>query len=989
MRKFSKQNIKVRFIIQLMHIGYQGIKNSYSHQVCTKYLDMKKLNSDDLIGFKSFELVFKSLLFGLLDLAVLPIENSIGGCIFVNYDLFFKYNIKIHCEFHHNIEHSLYGLGNDTSKIKKVISHPQALQQCKENLRKNNFEHEEYWDTTASIKKIIELNDETIGCIAPPNLEKDYGVNELKTKFNDQKNNITRFYLISLKDKKINLNFILKNKLNESKLINIYDKFSGYIIIKDKIGSLQSYLNKFKQNNINLTKIESRPYLGDDRIDKDNPFSYIFYIEGIYNLGLESMIRINDSNDTDIDSNNLTDSAPFNYFGKFSLKDFELSSELSNFKENSNVCFASKSTSLVPKINIGIVGFGRFGQFIAKKMIKYGFNVYATSRSDYSEESKKIGANFINMDKFSDYLENESNKIVIISTSINSFGEVLNNIFKTNVKGKIIIDVLSVKNYPYKILTDKKLNDNNLLLLTHPMFGPDSAKDTWIGKKFVYWYNYQNLKIIDKDNELVEILELFLNFWKDQGCEMINIDPSDHDLLSADSQFLSHFIGRLLELFNCEETIIDTDLYSNLLKVKNFAVNDSWDLFDGLYKYNDKSKETIRKIKFSLFDLIEKLDSENSIVKESSTGRTFSMIKELRKNGVDILNLAIGEPSWYPEIFNTEINKNLICDSEGISEYSTSKGETKLIDKIVEVYKKKSLITDLSFNNNNVMITAGAKFGLYLVLKHLTKSGGKWIIPKPYWVSYPDIVDSLDGESIFVESNVSNNWEPDIDELWKMNKGSYKENNNIGIILCYPNNPTGLCYSDKFINSLINLVKKKNLYLIVDEVYLMINGNVKSLFNRFSELGDKIIVVSSFSKYYAIPGWRVGYIFAEQNLIKNLSRLQSSILGCSSKAGQEVAYKLLEIDYNPNLLYLKVSKEKIEKKLINNGWLIGKSSDPNQNQMYIFPYHNDKLVVEDLVNKLKSNNIFIMEGASFGIENAVRILLPSNKDDLDKIIQFC
>ena len=88
-----------------MHIGYQGIENSYSHQVCSKFLDMKKLGDDKVRGFKSFEIVFNCLLFGLIDFAILPIENSIGGCIFLNYDLFYKYNTKIHCEFHHNVNH--------------------------------------------------------------------------------------------------------------------------------------------------------------------------------------------------------------------------------------------------------------------------------------------------------------------------------------------------------------------------------------------------------------------------------------------------------------------------------------------------------------------------------------------------------------------------------------------------------------------------------------------------------------------------------------------------------------------------------------------------------------------------------------------------------------------------------------------------------------------------------------------------------------------
>ena len=362
-----------------MQIGYQGIKNSYSHQVCKKYLDTNKLPEDNLNGFKSFELVFSGLLFGLIDLAILPIENSIGGCIFMNFDLFYKYNIRIHCEFQHNIEHSLYGISDDISKIKKIISHPQALQQCKENLKKNNLDIEEYWDTTASIEKIIELNDESIGCIAPPGLGEYYGINELHTKFNDQENNITRFYLISLKDKQVNLKNLLRTDFEGKKMINKKDKFSGYAILIDKIGSLQNYLNKFNEYNINLTKIESRPYLGKDRINNYNPFSYIFYIEGEYNLG---------NNEPSIEQ--IDSLYPFYYFGKYSLLDFSdalmlhnnilIENKIDNIvtQENKSVDNINNLQNINCKLNIGIIGFGRFGQFIAEKMIKYGFNVYST-----------------------------------------------------------------------------------------------------------------------------------------------------------------------------------------------------------------------------------------------------------------------------------------------------------------------------------------------------------------------------------------------------------------------------------------------------------------------------------------------------------------------------------------------------------------------------------------------------------------------------------
>ena len=213
-----------------MRIGFQGKKNCYSFQVIESYLNISKIET---IGFKTFENVFESINRNEIDYAVLPIENSIGGCIFVNYDLFNKYDIKIHSEFHHSINHSLYSLGK-VEEIKKVISHPQAIQQCINNIKSNNFIAEEYWDTTGSLDRIKELNDKSIACIAPPNLSKEYGLNEVKTSFNDQDKNITRFYFISSKNKN------LPNNLLKNNLIIKLNKFSGYIVSKDQVGILNS-----------------------------------------------------------------------------------------------------------------------------------------------------------------------------------------------------------------------------------------------------------------------------------------------------------------------------------------------------------------------------------------------------------------------------------------------------------------------------------------------------------------------------------------------------------------------------------------------------------------------------------------------------------------------------------------------------------------------------------------------------------------------------
>ena len=287
------------------------------------------------------------------------------------------------------------------------------MQQCKDNL-KNNLEIEEYWDTTASMERLLELNDDTYGCLAPPGLSEKYGLHELKKCFNDQENNVTRFYLISLKDKKFDFGNILRKQYNGLNLVSIKNKFSGYVVIKDKIGSLQMYLNKFNEKNINLTKIESRPYLGTDRNKINTAFSYIFYIEGEYNFS-DNIIEKSYDN-----------SYQFNYFGEFSIFDFIDNNKIlesSNINNLNDLYTKDESKDDVifnGKLNIGVVGFGRFGQFISEKMVKYGFNVYATSRSDYTSDANKMNVTFSEIDTF---LENhfEILDIIIFATSINSF----------------------------------------------------------------------------------------------------------------------------------------------------------------------------------------------------------------------------------------------------------------------------------------------------------------------------------------------------------------------------------------------------------------------------------------------------------------------------------------------------------------------------------------------------------------------------------------
>ena len=945
-----------------MKLGFQGIENCYSYQVCKNYFSE---DDNNFIGFESFDKVFRGLSFGLIDYAIIPIENSIGGCIFMNFDNFYKYNIKIHCEFHHDVNHSLYcKKDSNLLSMKKVISHPQAIQQCKENIKNLDLEMEEYWDTTGSLERLAEL-DNSYCAIGPPDLGNKYNLMEIEKNFNDQENNITRFYLISLN--KISNEIKLKNGVKVSNLksydsipsdtIIPYWKFSGYAVFKDELGCLCNYLESFRKNNINLTKIESRPYLGKDR----NVFSYIFYIEGIYGSNYTSGQLIDPLED-------LNYSESFNYFGSFPLI------------QKINQCIASDSTLLVsgeiketPKnlqnnlnpLKIGIVGFGRFGKFISERMVKYGFNVYTTSRKDYTKTANKLNIEYLKFDEFI----NINLDVIIFSTSINSFEKVLDSFPIEFLKDKLIVDVLSVKEFPLEVIKNK-VGNNCPILVTHPMFGPDSGKDSWKGKKFVYW--------VENINELTNVVTPFLKFWEDQGCKLLKLKPEVHDELSANSQFISHFIGRLLEEIGSEETIIDTDLYKHLIKVMEYSVNDSWDLFEGLYNFNKKSKNTLSRFKYCFDKLVNKLENNtmrsNQMIKGSDTASMFSKIVELKEKGKKIHNQAIGIPTWYPKgSINLEYNK---------FEYSTSKGDSEFINKIIKMYHDKNLLKNgVSLRNENILITPGGKPALYIILKLLTRPGSSWLLPKPYWVTYPDIIKSLSGNVNYLESDLENEWCPKIEDV--ESKLITGENDSInGIILCNPNNPTGVNYPITFINKLLNLCETNGLYLVVDEVYLLLRNDLKTLFQN----NKNIIIFSSFSKYHSLPGVRIGYIMADPEIVNNLVKLQSIIFTANSTTGKLICEEILKKDYKPNLSNLLISKNIISRIFISKGWMLDTQSKNDKDiQMYLFPYHDNEDYVLDTIENLLVNGLAVISGSSFGNKNCIRITLTNNLKDLDEI----
>jgi len=597
---------------------------------------------------------------------------------------------------------------------------------------------------------------------------------------------------------------------------------------------------------------------------------------------------------------------------------------------------------------IGLYGFGTFGKFLYKYLEDYNFKVIISSIEKINHKNYVKEVDFFN----------STMDIIIFCNSINSFEDVISKIKTINssfFNDKLIVDVLSVKEYPLEIYKKYNINDN--IILTHPMFGPNSVNDNelWENKKFVYYPI--NIK-------LEKLYDTFIDFLNYTKCDLILMSPIDHDKYVSESQFITHFIGKSLKELNLKDTPINTLNYNNLLHLIKNIGNDSFELFQGMTIKNKYTTLVIENIIYSIFKIKNILTPPKNIF--SATSAIMNKIKNSEDK--EIINAAIGVPSWGPNL----VDKDISFDNN----YSLSGGNLELKKELVKFFDNRLTI-------DNLLITPGGKPALYYAISAYTNVGTSWLIPSPYWVSYPDMIKLVNGKSIILEGDVKNNWLFDldkVDEYFKMEQVN-------GIIICNPNNPTGLIYPQDYLNKIVDLANKYNKKIIIDEVYLtLLSVNELNYKDSLYFKNNNVIAIWSFSKGWGIPGWRVGFILANEEIIKKLTGIQSTINTCPSNSSQQYATELIKNNWLPKDEFKKIDfyKNKLIDIYRKQGWIV---PDNNITSMYLFPI-NYNININEYVDKLFSKGLAIISGEPFGNKNGVRLTIYNDDKLMEKYISI-
>ena len=239
---------------------------------------------------------------------------------------------------------------------------------------------------------------------------------------------------------------------------------------------------------------------------------------------------------------------------------------------------------------------------------------------------------------------------------------------------------------------------------------------------------------------------------------------------------------------------------------------------------------------------------------------------EMKAQGIDVINMSVGEPDFNTPDHIKAAAKQAVDDN--YSRYSPVPGYPNLRQAIVEKLAREN---QLQYQSSEILVSNGAKQSVTNTIMTLVNDGEEVIIPAPYWVSYPQMVKLAGGEPVIVEATFEQNFKMTAEQL----EAAITPKTRM-IILCSPSNPTGSVYNKQELQALAEVIlRHEDLFVLADEIYEHINyvGHHESI-AQFPGMKERTIIVNGVSKAYAMTGWRIGYIAAPEWIVKGCNKLQ-------------------------------------------------------------------------------------------------------------------
>jgi len=284
-----------------------------------------------------------------------------------------------------------------------------------------------------------------------------------------------------------------------------------------------------------------------------------------------------------------------------------------------------------------------------------------------------------------------------------------------------------------------------------------------------------------------------------------------------------------------------------------------------------------------------KLAKRVSDIGESVTLEITSKAKKMAKEGIDVVSFAAGEPDFDTPDFIKQAAIKAI--NEGFTKYTPSSGMLELREAISRKFKKDN---NLDYSPAEIVVSNGAKHSLYNIFQAICEKGDEVMIPAPYWLSYPAMVNLAEAKNVFINTSAGNNF-----KVTEKDLAASITNKTRCLILNSPSNPTGSLYNLDELKVIARLAVKHKFFVISDEIYEKLvydNKPYVSIGSLGKDIRDLTITVNGVSKSYSMTGWRIGYAAGPIEVMKAIANVQSHATSNPCSISQKATLAGLEGD---------------------------------------------------------------------------------------------
>src|SRR5690242_14906013 len=384
------------------------------------------------------------------------------------------------------------------------------------------------------------------------------------------------------------------------------------------------------------------------------------------------------------------------------------------------------------------------------------------------------------------------------------------------------------------------------------------------------------------------------------------------------------------------------------------------------------------------------LSSNLSRFSESETIKMSTLARELKAQGINVINLSLGEPDFNTPDHIKEAAKKAI--DENYSHYTPISGYPELKEAICKKLKRDN---GLDYKPNQIVVSTGAKQCIANTMMSILNDDDQIIIPTPYWVSYSEIARLCRAEIVFVNATPENDFKITPEQL----ENAITEKSRL-FIFSSPCNPTGSVYSKDELEALAKVFEKHpQIFIISDEIYEYINyshesGKYESI-AQFPSLKDRVIIINGLSKGFAMTGWRLGYTASHPEIAKACEKIQGQFTSGTNSITQRAGITALEAPLTATMDMVKQFKKRKERvmELLKDMPNL-KCTEP-QGAFYVFPdvrYYFGKSFEGEVINNsgdlcmylLNHAHVSTVSGDAFGQPGYIRISFATSMENIEE-----